>query len=249
MEDLHGKIPASNPDFTAPMKLDYKYSTPPLRLNDDAQTQTLEVDTELRGKVKFFHSEKSIGYVEPDDGGPDVFIGPSVVTGSTPIFQGLDVIFEATYNLERKQYHATCVKPADEATQLENDVRNVNGRAIRQFARAKFLELFPQDVGVMVFKGMELGARCELGHPMLPGKSKAGGTCDSCKGSIPNHEQFFECKQCRQWYCDRCRPGASGVAAKMPQMLGKLKELIFKLKGPPVASLPAESDLSGSCFL
>jgi CspA family cold shock protein len=52
------------------------------------------------GKVKFFNSQKGFGFIEQDDGGPDVFVHISAVeaAGLFGLAEGQKVSFEVQAN-------------------------------------------------------------------------------------------------------------------------------------------------------
>lgn len=49
------------------------------------------------GTVKFFNTTKGFGFIQPEDGSPDVFVHISAVerAGLPPLFEGQKVQFEA----------------------------------------------------------------------------------------------------------------------------------------------------------
>jgi CspA family cold shock protein len=49
-----------------------------------------------RGTVKFFNAEKGYGFIQPDDGGRDIFVHVSAVTrsGLTTLSEGQRVAFD-----------------------------------------------------------------------------------------------------------------------------------------------------------
>jgi CspA family cold shock protein len=49
-----------------------------------------------RGTVKFFNAEKGYGFIQPDDGGRDIFVHVSAVTrsGLTTLAEGQRVAFD-----------------------------------------------------------------------------------------------------------------------------------------------------------
>ena len=66
-----------------------------------------------RGKVKWFDAKKGFGFIQPDEGGPDIFIHKSVVQAS-----GLDTLTEAQaveYEIQEtpKGVNAGSVKPVE----------------------------------------------------------------------------------------------------------------------------------------
>jgi len=55
------------------------------------------------GKVKWFNSVKGFGFVQPDDGGPDVFVHISALeqAGLKTLAEGQSVSYELTTNRGR----------------------------------------------------------------------------------------------------------------------------------------------------
>lgn len=53
---------------------------------------------EQRGTVKWFNNAKGYGFIEPDAGGPDVFVHHTAIRmdGFRTLTQGEPVVFEAT---------------------------------------------------------------------------------------------------------------------------------------------------------
>lgn len=66
-----------------------------------ANTRTLKATLMTTGTVKWFNATKGFGFIQPDDGGPDVFVHISAVERSTlgSINEGQKLSFE----LERDQ--------------------------------------------------------------------------------------------------------------------------------------------------
>ena len=63
----------------------------------------------LKGKVKFFNSEKGFGFIEPEDGEKDVFVHVSEIEGNEALENGASVEFEMGES--RKGPCAVSVKP------------------------------------------------------------------------------------------------------------------------------------------
>ena len=64
------------------------------------------------GKVKWFNSEKSFGFIQPDNGGPDVFVHISAVerAGLSTLNEGQRVTFDVA--TERGKMKAANLKMA-----------------------------------------------------------------------------------------------------------------------------------------
>jgi cold shock protein len=54
----------------------------------------------LKGTVKWFNGQKGYGFIQPDDGGRDVFVHISAVerAGMSQLNQGQKLVFEITPN-------------------------------------------------------------------------------------------------------------------------------------------------------
>jgi CspA family cold shock protein len=64
------------------------------------------------GTVKFFNTQKGYGFIQPNDGGPDVFVHISAVerSGMTTLKEGQKVSFDTI--TERGKTAASNLKPA-----------------------------------------------------------------------------------------------------------------------------------------
>ncbi len=65
-----------------------------------------------QGTVKWFNAEKGFGFIQPDNGGPDVFVHISAVTGAglRGLNEGQKISFDVTS--ERGKNSATNLKTA-----------------------------------------------------------------------------------------------------------------------------------------
>ncbi len=65
----------------------------------------------VKGKVKWFNSNKGYGFITREDGGPDVFVHYSAISGDgyRSLEEGSDVEFEVTQGQKGPQ--AVNVKP------------------------------------------------------------------------------------------------------------------------------------------
>lgn len=64
---------------------------------------------EHRGRIKFFLGERGYGFIEPHDGGDDIFVHESVLAGRSRIpTKGDAVLFSA--GMRKGRYGATAVK-------------------------------------------------------------------------------------------------------------------------------------------
>jgi CspA family cold shock protein len=64
----------------------------------EAHTSTCEEQNMAQGIVKWFNGEKGFGFIEPDDGGKDVFVHFSAIQGSgyRSLEEGQRVSFETS---------------------------------------------------------------------------------------------------------------------------------------------------------
>jgi CspA family cold shock protein len=64
------------------------------------------------GVVKFFNSEKGYGFVQSDDGGPDVFVHVSALeqAGISSLSEGSRISFEAVMDKRKGKTNAQNVK-------------------------------------------------------------------------------------------------------------------------------------------
>jgi CspA family cold shock protein len=67
-----------------------------------------------RGTVKFFNTQKGFGFIEPEDGGPDVFIHVSELerSGLRELREGQKVSFESKMDPRKGKASAVNVKSA-----------------------------------------------------------------------------------------------------------------------------------------
>jgi CspA family cold shock protein len=74
-------------------------------------SQTLETEM-ATGVVKFFNSQKGFGFIQPDNGGPDVFVHISAVerAGLHGLAEGQKVSFEEKTDPKRGKTNAVNLK-------------------------------------------------------------------------------------------------------------------------------------------
>jgi cold shock protein len=74
-------------------------------------SQTLETEM-ATGVVKFFNSQKGFGFIQPDNGGPDVFVHISAVerAGLHRLAEGQKLSFEAKTDPRRGKTNAENLK-------------------------------------------------------------------------------------------------------------------------------------------
>jgi CspA family cold shock protein len=67
-----------------------------------------------RGTVKFFNTQKGFGFIEPEDGGPDVFVHVSELerSGLRELREGQKVSFESKMDPRKGKASAVNVKSA-----------------------------------------------------------------------------------------------------------------------------------------
>ena len=65
-----------------------------------------------RGTVKFFNTQKGFGFIQPDDGGPDVFVHISELerSGMRDLQEGQKVTFESKMDPKKGKPNAVNVK-------------------------------------------------------------------------------------------------------------------------------------------
>ena len=65
-----------------------------------------------RGTVKFFNTQKGFGFIQPDDGGPDVFVHISELerSGMRDLQEGQKVTFESKMDPRKGKPNAVNVK-------------------------------------------------------------------------------------------------------------------------------------------
>ena len=74
------------------------------------------------GTVKWFNSEKGFGFIQPEDGGGDVFVHISAVerAGLSSLQEGQKLSFE----LERDQRSGkTAAEPSSNSSEVQGDMR------------------------------------------------------------------------------------------------------------------------------
>ncbi|MFJ1706062.1 cold-shock protein [Kitasatospora sp. NPDC088346] len=64
------------------------------------------------GKVKWFNADKGFGFIEQDDGGPDVFVHFSAIqaTGFRQLDEGADVEYQVTQGPKGPQAETVVVR-------------------------------------------------------------------------------------------------------------------------------------------
>ncbi|WP_371494217.1 cold-shock protein [Kitasatospora sp. NBC_00374] len=64
------------------------------------------------GKVKWFNADKGFGFIEQDDGGPDVFVHFSAIqaTGFRQLDEGADVEYQVTKGPKGPQAETVVVR-------------------------------------------------------------------------------------------------------------------------------------------
>ena len=74
-------------------------------------SQTLETEM-ATGVVKFFNSQKGYGFIQPDNGGPDVFVHISAIerAGLHGLAEGQKLSFEAKVDPRRGKTNAENLK-------------------------------------------------------------------------------------------------------------------------------------------
>jgi CspA family cold shock protein len=65
-----------------------------------------------RGTVKFFNTQKGFGFIQPDDGGPDIFVHVSELerSGLRELQEGQKVSFESKMDPRKGKPNAVNIK-------------------------------------------------------------------------------------------------------------------------------------------
>jgi CspA family cold shock protein len=66
------------------------------------------------GTVKFYNSQKGFGFIEPDDGGTDVFVHATALerAGMSPLSDGQKVSYETEIDQRSGKTAVSTIKPA-----------------------------------------------------------------------------------------------------------------------------------------
>jgi cold shock protein len=72
------------------------------------QTNTGEIMS--TGLVKMYDENRGFGFIQPDDGGVDLFVHAKSIVGASELTPGQTVEFESEFDRDRGKYRATDVR-------------------------------------------------------------------------------------------------------------------------------------------
>lgn len=85
----------------------------------------------MTGVVRSWHEDRGFGFITPDGGKDDVFVHRSVLRDGESLVEGCPVMFDLTYDTERKGFKATkCLGAVAALISLEDALAEAEGRPV-----------------------------------------------------------------------------------------------------------------------